>query len=137
MAATPATLIAQFPAFAAVDEATVEFWLTRAATVVTFDDPDDLAQMLWSAHYLTINGYGSGTDAQLAAQGLAGASSIRSGSLSVTFDKGAALTGFGSTVYGRQYLDLARAAGLGGPLVAPTGAMCDALLDPRIPRWPC
>jgi hypothetical protein len=134
--ATAADLKAQFARFADVADATIELWLTRARRMVDdgwCEDDRAFGEMLLGAHYLTLEGLGTGTEAQLAADGLAGMQSIKSGQLSLTrggagADQAAGQ--LGSTSYGQRFLELL-AQNTRGPRVAPTGALPDApLYDP-------
>lgn len=141
--ATPADVRATLPAFAAVGDAVIQTWLDRAARVVdgSWAEADQVhAQILLAAHLMTLNGVGTGAEAEMAASGALGFKSMRSGSLSL--DRGdagagdAAMGEYGSTAYGRQFYPLLR-ANRGGPRVTASGCapVCCGL-DPRIPRWP-
>jgi hypothetical protein len=141
--ATPELLKETFPAFAAVANATVQYWLDRAARIVTdawAEADQQHAHMLLAAHYLTSNGFGTGAEAEVAAQGMSGFKSMRSGSLSL--DRGdtsgvAAMGEYGSTSYGRQFWPILQANRGGVRVLAPcTGLAGYSGLDPRIPRWP-
>lgn len=141
-AATPTDLKATLPAFAAVDDATVQRWLDRAARVVDASwaaEDQQHAQILLAAHYMTLQGLGAGAEAEMAASGALGFKSMRSGSLSLDRGDGAAdkiMGEFGLTAYGRQFYPLLR-ANRGGPRVtASVATPLDCGLDPRIPRWP-
>lgn len=137
MTATPEQLRTIWPVFAEVSDDSAQYWLDQALpAVASFGTQADHAQLLLGAHYLTINGIGAGADAQLAGQGLLGAKSIRSGSLSVDFGEGGSATGLATTSYGRQFMAIA-AGYIGGAMVTDTGTLCGGALDPRIPRWPC
>lgn len=111
---TYADFIALYPRFAAVPEATFDAYLVKAQAKVgeTWLEKDyTTAQELYIAHLMTLEGLGTGTEAELAAQGLGGARSLRSGALSVDFGSGAgdAYKGYGdlaSTSYGRRFADL-------------------------------
>lgn len=140
--ATPAELQALFPAFAAVDTSAVQAWIDRAARVVTdawIEADQKHGQMLLAAHYMTLNGLGSGAEASVAAQGMGGFKSMRSGSLSLDRGDAAArvhMGEYGETQYGRQFWPLLR-ANAGGPRLARAATgLLDVGLDPRIPRWP-
>lgn len=140
--ATPAELKAQFPAFAAVVDATVQAWLDRAARVVDdswIEADQKFAQMLLAAHLMTLNGLGTGAEAEMAAAGAAGFRSMRSGSLSLDRGDGSAhkhMGEFGQTSYGRQFYPLLQ-ANRGGPRVTATGAVHgEYVYEPRVPRWP-
>lgn len=141
--ATPTELKELFPAFAAVAEGTVQVWLDRAARIVTsawIEADRKHGEMLLAAHYMTLNGLGTGAEAEMAAAGASGFKSMRSGSLSLDRGDGsgsaAAMGEFGTTAYGRQFWPLLR-ANVGGPRVSDTGTI-DGYggLDPRIPTWP-
>ncbi|MDO9487639.1 MAG: DUF4054 domain-containing protein, partial [Sphingomonadaceae bacterium] len=107
---TPGELIDTFPAFAAVDQWRIQFWIDRAARVVdTTWAPDDFtfATMLHAAHEMVVNGFGAGAEAEAAAGGASGFRSLRSGALALErFDAGDAARGYGATQYGRQFLPL-------------------------------
>lgn len=130
--ATASDLKAAFPKFAAVEDATVEFWLGRARRSVdqTWTEGDyGMGQMLLAAHYMTLEGLGTGTEAMIAGKGLGDFKSVRSGSFSL--DRGdnatAASPGsLGSTNYGRRFIELAT-LNVGGPRVTGTGT---------VPAWP-
>lgn len=140
MAYTPpplADFIAVFPAFAAVTEAQYSFWSTAAVRVTEplqscLGDSMDLATMLATAHYLTESGIGTGAESEMAAQGMGGFTSIKSGSLSLTRAEGAGKSSgkWGSTSYGARFLSIAGGC-VAGPGVARTGTV------PCYPgRWP-
>ena len=126
--ATVANLKGAFPKFAAVADWTVEFWLGRARRNVDAswcEDDRAYAESLLAAHHLTLQGFGTGTEAQLAADGLTGMQSIKSGQLALTVGDAMASAKPGSleaTSYGQQFLAL-QAQNLMGPRVAPTGAL--------------
>lgn len=110
-----------FPAFSCIDEARYTDWVERAERTVTdcFGDDQDFATMLLTAHYLVTAGFGTGAEAEMAAQGMGGFTSIKSGSLSLERAKGDGGMFSGST-YGRQFLPYLRAA-KAGPRVTGTG----------------
>jgi hypothetical protein len=132
-----AALIAAFPRFADVPPASIEFWLTRAARAVDdswAEDDRDIGQMLLAAHYLTLQGLGTGAEAEAGANGTGDYRSIRSGAITLErFDraKNGAQGELASTSYGRQWLALAR-ANRGGPRVTATGTLPYA--DLRYPQ---
>lgn len=134
---TPAGFRAVFPAFASVPDAAITFWMTQAGVSVdtTWAEVDrDYAHALLTAHYLVTEGLGTGAEAQVAAAGMSGFRSVRSGTLS--FDRGDAASsiGYATTRYGRQFLVIMRrnfsgpriamAAVIGGPC-APLAFDCD------------
>ena len=118
---TPGELIATFPAFAAVDQSRIQYWIDRAARVV--DDSwaaEDFgfATMLHAAHDMVLNGFGAGAEAEAAAGGASGYRSLRSGALTLErFDAGDQAQGYAATQYGRQFLPLLR-RNRGGPRLA-------------------
>lgn len=114
---TPASLKAHWPAFSAVPDETVQFNIYRAARSVdeTWMEGDyTTAIELLACHYLTLAGLGTGTDAQANAQGLAGFTSIRSGSLSLQRAATSASGGgevpaqYSGSMYGQQFWWLMR-----------------------------
>lgn len=140
MAYTPATadiLQSTFPKFADVDDAVVETWITQARRMVDSswcEDDRQMGEMLLAAHYMTLEGLGAGTEAQLAAEGMSDFRSVRSGSFSFTradsADQDAAGT-IMSTTYGRRFADLAQ-SNRGGARVTNSGSLPDGVegLDP-------
>ena len=131
--ATAADLKAQLTRFAEVADATIEAWLTRARRTVDdswCEDDRAFGEILLAAHYLTLEGFGTGAEAQLAAEGMAGMQAIRSGQLSLQKAEpmaNAKAGTFESTSYGQRWLELLQ-QNRGGPRVAPTGSLPDALL---------
>ncbi len=130
------TLKAKFPRFDAVDDAVVESWLTDARRRVDaswLEDDRANGEMLLACHYMTLEGLGTGTDAEIAAAGLGDFTSVKSGSFSFTrkdgSGEGAAAGSIGSTTYGRRWASLAK-ANRGGARVTPTGTVPDQPLYP-------
>lgn len=124
---TPATLKTVFPAFASVPDATVQFWINTAATMVDntwFETDYAMAIMLLACHYMVGVGLGTGAEAQVAAQGMAGFQTIRSGHLTLSRGMTSRLEmgEWGSTVYGQQFYWLLRRNKPGG--VAAVGEAC-------------
>ncbi len=113
MAYSPVTatdLKTRFPAFATLDNATVELWLDDARIVVTdawIEADRAPAESLLAAHYLTLNGHGAsgGAVGNLAAMGV---TDFKSASMSVSFDAGrvnSLVSGdYSATTYGAQFL---------------------------------
>lgn len=94
----------RYPGFAAVADASVSLWLDEGALEVAAWPilAQDRAAMLYAAHNLAAQGLGAGAIP-------AGVTSFKSGTFSATVsDSAAGRTGFASTVYGREYLALAR-----------------------------
>lgn len=129
-APTAAELKAAFPAFAAVDDSTVDYWITRANRSVdqTWTEADyTFAIMLLACHMMTINGLGTGAAAEAAAAGASGFKIMRSGALTLErFDNtsagASAGSGYDATSYGQQFYALLR-VNRGGARVTPTGTV--------------
>ncbi len=119
-------LQAAFPRFADVADETVEFWLERARRHVdeSWTEGDyAMGQMLMACHLMTLNGLGTGAEAEAALAGTGDYQTIRSASLTLTrFDRKAEQGTIGSTSYGQQFSALAR-LNVGGPRVTPTGTL--------------
>lgn len=110
----------RYPAFAAVEDGQIGFWLADAGKAVDSSWPAairDDARCAWAAHKMSETGLASG--------GIpAGVSSFKSGTFSATIADGiAGLKGLSATVYGREFMAMRRAA-FGGPRLAwtPTDA---------------
>jgi hypothetical protein len=134
-APTPDDLKTAFPAFNDVEDAAVTYWLTRAARVVDSgwgDDDGPHATILLAAHYLTLQGLGTGAEAEAAAAGASGFKRIKSGSLEMERADGGSGE-YDTTAYGRQFQSLLRTV-RGGPRVTGTGTLpYDAF--GRLPGW--
>lgn len=134
MAYTPpdrTVFIGIYPAFAAVTPEAYTYWSTEAVRRIAhledcLADGMNTAAMLATAHLLTKAGIGTGTDAQMAAEGASGFKSIRSGSLSLErFDRGSAGSEGGdwaTTSYGMELWPMLKAC-LAGPFVSSTGRL--------------
>ena len=128
---TATELKAAFPAFSGVPDDTVAYWIDRSASSVdeSWTEADyPMAKMLLAAHEMVLNGLGTGTEAQIAASGLTGVKSMRSGSLSLDFGDSASVSatgGFAATSYGRRFAELLK-RNRGGALVTPTGTIDQA-----------
>lgn len=124
--ATASDLKAAFPRFDAVADVTVEYWLTRAQRSVddTWTEGDyAMGQMLLAAHYMVLEGLGTGTEAELASKGMAGLKSVRSGSFAFErVDGASSRNSLASTSYGERFMALAR-VNVGGPRVTDTGTL--------------
>lgn len=121
---TPAGLEAAFPAFLAVPQATIQYWIDRAVSVMGTagwrESDYTHGAMLLAAHYMTMQGVGTGAEAVSAAQGASGFKVMKSGSLTLErFDDGAGGNAY-DTSYGRQYLALLR-RNTAGPRITGTG----------------
>ena len=111
-APTIADFRTRYPAFAAVADASVQYWLTEGfAEVSAWADSDQpRGAMAYAAHRLTEQGVGGATPQ--------GVTAFKSGTFSASVsDTQANRTGFNATVYGRDFLDLAR-RNFGGPRLA-------------------
>lgn len=117
---TAADLKMRYPAFAAVEDAKVEYWLTDARLIVTnaWAEVDRAnAEMALAAHNMALSGYGTagGPVGDLAAMGV---ESFKSASMSVSFNAAAIGRagggGYSSTRYGVQFLPYLR-RNVGGP----------------------
>ena len=123
VAPIPDDLRDRYPAFAAVDDGTITYWLTDARVLVTdswAENDRAPAEMALAAHNMALNGFGTagGAVGDLAAMGVTG---FRSASMSVEFDaatiRANASGGYGSTKYGQAFLPYLR-RNRGGPLLA-------------------
>jgi hypothetical protein len=102
--ATLADFRIRYPAFAAVPDATASYWLDEGVlTVAAWRETDqERGSLAYAAHRLAEQGMGEGAIAQ-------GVTSFKSGTFSASISDSAAMrTGFGATIYGREFLDLAR-----------------------------
>jgi hypothetical protein len=140
-APTKDTFTGLFPAFSAVSDAQYDFWSAQAVLVTEpieacLGDRMDLATMLATAHYLTEQGIGTGAESQMAAEGMGGFKSIKSGSLSL--DRGdssgsSSSETWGTSSYGTRLYPMLKAC-FGGPRVTGTGTIlgsgCPSLLSP-------
>jgi hypothetical protein len=132
------TFTGLFPAFAAVTQEQYDFWSARAARVVDpitgcLADDADLAAMLATAHYLTLQGIGTGAESEMAAQGATSFTRIKTGSIELE-RRGADAAGinaaggsadagsWGTTSYGARVFPMLKAC-LGGPRVTATGSL--------------
>lgn len=133
MAYTPpdrTVFIGIYPAFAAVSSEAYAYWSTEAVRRIAhleacLADGMNTAAMLAIAHLLTKAGIGTGTDAQMAAEGASGFKSIRSGSLSLErFDNSGDKAGgdWGTTSYGAELWPMLKAC-VAGPFVSSTGRL--------------
>lgn len=102
----------RYPAFAAVPDATVQYWLDEALDAVTAWDTtaQNKGALAYAAHRMAEQG--------LDGSGPAGVTSFKSGTFSASVSEAAAnRTGLHSTVYGREFITLAR-ANFAGPRTA-------------------
>ena len=116
MTPAPIDLTTRFPAFAAVDPAVLSAALAEAATRVdpTWTSGDyPLGVMLYAAHVLTLDGFGTGAEAALAAAGALNFQSMHAGGLqleqqAVPRNQAASRPILEQTTYGRRFLALLR-----------------------------
>lgn len=110
----------RYPAFAAVDEDVIEYWITDAQRIVTtsWDETDyGPAILALAAYNLALNGFGA---AGGAIGGLAemGVTDFKSASMSVSFDSAtiaaASRGGYGANRYGTEFYVMLR-RNRGGP----------------------
>ena len=107
-----ADLKAAQPGFAAVDDAVVADALEMAEQVVPQTIPSQIlfkkACIFYACHELTLDGHGTGAEAEMAAAGTLGMSSVSDGSVSFSRqshgDKDA--DPIMSTTFGRRYLQI-------------------------------
>lgn len=126
-----AAFVAIFPPFAAVTDEAYTFWSARAGRLVDrlqdcLADDTDLAAMLITAHLLTLQGIGTGTEAEMAAQGASGFKSIKSGTITLERadnTSSASMGDYGTTSYGQQVWPMLKAC-VAGPRVTGTGSLC-------------
>jgi hypothetical protein len=142
---TPTDLKLRYSAFALVEDATVQYWLTDAQRAVdtSWIEADYApALMAYAAHRMTeerVAGLSGGSG------GIpAGVTRFRSGSMDVAFSEAAATQqaegGLQSTRYGKEYARLLRLS-KGGPRVigggiAPGGCGFNGFAGP-LPPWNC
>lgn len=127
---TPADFKGRYPSFAAVSDLVIQGIID--GEVLLYVDGSWPSQatytqgaMLYTAHALTLDGFGTGAEAQMASKGLGQFQSIRSGALSVSrFAKeaGGIETALGQTSYGQRFLELVRKL-FSGPMVANGGTL--------------
>ena len=129
VAPNKATFVALFPAFSAVEDAAYDFWAARAGRVVDpmvgcLGEDVDLAAMLITAHYLTLQGIGTGAEAQSAAGGTSGFKRVKSGSLELerADASGSGAGEWAATSYGLRAWPMMRAC-LVGPRITGTGTL--------------
>lgn len=134
--ATAADLKTRFPRFDAVADATVDSYLAEARRVVDeswCEEDQVLGQNLYAAHLLILEGLGTGTEAELNAEGLGDVQTLKSGALSFTrkgkSDDSAQAGQLESTAYGRRFVELLQ-RNRGGARVTPSGEL------PRLSTFP-
>lgn len=122
-----AHLIAKYPAFANVERSTIQFWLTDAERYVDtswMEQDYAAAIMAMAAHNLSISGFG--TEAEQTSDLPQGITSMKIGTLGLTFDssltRSKAEGSLESTRYGSEYKRLLR-RNKAGPRVASPGVL--------------
>ena len=121
--ATLAEFQAVFSGFGDVTEDQYAYWAARAERVIDSEFGDDQAHgtMLLTAHYLTLQGLGTGVESERASN-FGGATRVKSGSLELSWSDGGSSSAVGGT--GSRYGDEVKAliwTYKGGPGVAGTG----------------
>ena len=114
----------RYPSFATVDNETVATYLADAtADVGDWGDLTDRATYLLAAHMMTLNGIGSGTEAEMANNGATGMTRLKSGAFEVAFS-GAVNTksAYMVTRFGSQFYELLRRV-KAGPIVTDSGVV--------------
>lgn len=124
-----AAFIAVFPMFAGINEAAFDFWYAQALLVTAPQEAClggryQLATWLLTAHYLTLAGLGTGAEAEVAAQGMSGFKSIKSGSLSLDRGDASSTSGgeYATTSFGRRFWPMFSVC-IVGPRVTSTGSL--------------
>lgn len=123
--AETAAFLTAFPAFAGVTDATLQFWIGRASGLIdaSWSAHDRaFAGYLLAAHYMTLNGLGAGTEAEMANNGATGMTKLKSGAFEVSFSDGAGANkgAYSGTKYGLQFYEILR-RNKAGPLVTGGG----------------
>lgn len=121
-----ATFLAAFPGFAGVADATLAFWIGRAQGAIdsSWSSHDkDFAGYLLAAHYLTLNGLGTGAEAELASNGVTGMTRLKSGAFEISMANVESKGAYSGTRYGLQFMELLR-RNKGGPIVTGGGVYC-------------
>ena len=125
-APTPDDLKARYSAFADVNDAVVQYWLTDAERFVDESWPEtDYAPALIAnaAHHMAVEGMGATSAADKLP---AGVTSFKSGAMSVSVTESVAAArgrgGYASTRYGLAFLALQR-RNFGGPRVVVAGTV--------------
>lgn len=128
-APTSTDLKARYPAFAAVDDATIDYWLTDALRFVdeTWTEGDYApALMAMAAHNMVtagVAGIAGGDQGSMLANGV---TDFQSGAVRLRFSdeavKVAVAGGYASTRYGLEYASLLR-RNKGGPMVVGGGVV--------------
>jgi hypothetical protein len=123
-----AAFVTRYPRFANVPIEVIQDALAEASDRVdtTWREADyGRAIMFYAAHVLTLDGQGTGTEAQLAGEGLGDFQRIKSGSLDVSrFDraKGEASSTLSATSFGKRFAELQRLNFAGARIVP--GGIC-------------
>ncbi len=130
-APTAAEFKSRFPAFVNVADATIDIALGDAALMVddSWDSQADFTagRLLYAAHILTLDGHGSGAEAQAASAGTLGFRSMKSGQLTLErFSSraggpaGGRLNALEMTTYGVRFLALLKRNRTGAVLAKST-----------------
>lgn len=122
--ATPADLKMRYPAFADVDDARIQYWLTDADRFVTdgWGADADPARLAYAAHNLVLsNAPGIQSSTDLAAMGIpTGVTKFKSASMDIQISEAAAnrslASGWDATTYGEEFAVML-ARNTGGPFL--------------------
>jgi hypothetical protein len=144
---TAADLKARYPAFAAVDDATIDYWLTDAHRYVdqTWTEGDYAPALIAAAaHNMTRAGVVGIVGSDVSGFAAAGVTSFKSGTFQAQFSeeaiKAQVAGGWESTTYGQEYLALLRrnvsSMGVTAPGVVPCGYGFNGYAGP-LPPWVC
>jgi hypothetical protein len=131
---TPDDLKTYLPAFASVPNETIQMYLDGAQVDESWIETDyQPAVMLWAAWAMTDGGIGSG--GELGAAVASGVSSLKSGTLSVTFSDGAtSASGYETNGYGKRFLALYRKNKAGPRVIVGAGGCASGYAKDWV--WP-
>lgn len=122
---TPTLLKQRYPAFASVDDGTIQYWLTdaeRFADTSWIEADYAPALIAVAAHNMLKAGVAGIANSDTTSMAAAGLTDFQSGGFRVRFSddavKAAQAGGFASTTYGQEYAALLR-KNKGGPRVTP------------------
>lgn len=124
-APTADDLRTRFPTFASLGDTPVDAALADAALVVddTWLSQADFTsgRLLYAAHILTLDGFGTGAEAQMAQAGALGFDIMKSGSLTLQKSRAAVEEKYSSildqTTFGKRFKEILR-RNRGGPIAA-------------------
>lgn len=141
---TSADLKMRYPAFVAVDDATVAYWLTDSARYVDTSwmegdyGPAKIAHAAYEMAKAGVSGFAGGDVAGIAASGV---TDFKSGTFQARFSdeavKVAVAGGYASNRYGQDYLDLLSRNKSGPRVTAPGHISCGGYFGDRPWGYPC